>query len=444
MTKVIIELRVTNLDMSQVAGLVRNCEDYGFESDETWRAILPTEDSISLTIEPTAGTVCIRGEIPEEKIEELKRATNVENVWTDAKIVPFNSELDLTLPCEPYDCKHLIAKGDLDDVVRYLGADYIWNKGYKGDGIAIAICDTGVDKGEVPAYSDGWSPSTVYGPGTDAGSHGTMCAYDATHICPEANIYDIGVLKGSSSVEGVLSDAISGFQWAIDRFKADGTPQVMSNSWGIYQESWGPDYARNPKHPFTKKVKEAIQLGIIVTFAAGNCGPVCPSTRCAGDVGSGRSIWGANSLAEVITFGAANIHDEWIGYSSCGPGALDDKKPDLCSISHFKGYRDCDNGTSTANPVGAAVIALLKSVKGDLTPAETKSALQETSKDCCHSGWDIYSGSGIIDAKAAYIEIRGNIGTDTTELCAEIKKARNEIQEGIEALELLIEKHCKV
>ena len=64
MTKVIIELRVPNLDMSLVTDLVRMCEEYGFESDETWRATLPTEESISLTHEPTEGTVCIRGEIP--------------------------------------------------------------------------------------------------------------------------------------------------------------------------------------------------------------------------------------------------------------------------------------------------------------------------------------------------------------------------------------------
>jgi subtilisin family serine protease len=444
MTKVIVELRVPKLDMSLVMNLVHMCEDYGFKSDEAWRAVLPAEESISLTQEPTGGTVCIRGEIPEEKIEELKRAPNVENVWIDAKIAPFNSgtKLDITRLCEPYDCGHRTAKGDLEEVVRYLGVDYIWDEGYKGNGIVIAICDTGVDKGEVPAYSDGWSPSTIYKPGTDTGKHGTMCAYDAIHICPEAKIYDIGVLRGSGSVEGVLSDAISGFQWAIDRFKQDGTPQIMSNSWGIYQESWGHDYAKNPDHPFTRKVKEAIKLGIIVTFAAGNCGPMCPSTRCGGDVGSGRSIWGANSLAEVITFGAANIRDEWIGYSSCGPGALDDKKPDLCSISHFKGYHDCDNGTSTANPVGAAVIALLKNVEEDLTPANAKSVLQETSKDCCTSGWDIYSGSGIINAKAAYESIV-KPPEDLKKLCTALKSAKNKIQKGVEALDTLIEKHCK-
>lgn len=445
MTKVIVELRVSNLDMSLVMDLVHMCEEYGFESDEEWRAILPTEERISLTQEPTEGTVCIRGEIPEEKIEELKQAPNVENVWIDAKIAPFNSGtgLELTQACEPYDCEHRTAKGDLDAVVRYLGVDHIWDAGYKGNGIVLAICDTGVDKGKVPAYSDGWSPSTVYKPGTDSGSHGTMCAYDAIHICPDAKIYDIGVLKGSGSVEAVLSDAISGFQWSIDRLKQDGTPQIMSNSWGIYQESWGPDYAKNPNHPFTRKVKEAIKLGIVVTFAAGNCGPRCPSVRCGSDVGPDRSIWGANSLAEVITFGAANIEDTWIGYSSCGKGALDDKKPDLCSISHFKGYHDCDNGTSTANPVGAAVIALLKNVKSDLTPAKVKSVLQETAKDCCSSDWDIYAGSGIINAKAAYVSIKNEIPPDLNRICVALKKAKNKIQKGIDDLDTLIEKHCK-
>jgi hypothetical protein len=116
MTKVIVELRVSNLDMSLVMDLVHMCEEYGFESDEEWRAILPTEERISLTQEPTEGTVCIRGEIPEEKIEELKQAPNVENVWIDAKIAPFNSGtgLELTQACEPYDCEHRTAKGDLD------------------------------------------------------------------------------------------------------------------------------------------------------------------------------------------------------------------------------------------------------------------------------------------------------------------------------------------
>jgi hypothetical protein len=73
-----------------------------------------------------------------------------------------------------------------------------------------------------------------------------------------------------------LSNALQGFQWAIQRHKATGEPQVLSNSWGIYQQALSPDYATNPDHPFTRKVLDAINEGILVLFAAGNCGEVLP------------------------------------------------------------------------------------------------------------------------------------------------------------------------
>jgi subtilisin family serine protease len=229
-----------------------------------------------------------------------------------------------------------------------------------------------------------------------------MCAYDATGICPEARLYDLGLLKSTAGIEGFLSDALAAYQWALDHYRQDGTPHILSNSWGIYQEAWAPDYARDPNHPFTRKVIEVIREGMLVTFAAGNCGEVCPSSRCWADCGPGRSIWGANGHPEVITFGAANINEEWIGYSSQGPAALSDRKPDVCSISHFRGYTSSDNGTSAANPVGAGVIGLLKCAKPDLTQAEALSVLQRTARDICAPGWDANSGYGIINAKAAF------------------------------------------
>jgi hypothetical protein len=41
---------------------------------------------------------------------------------------------------------------------------------------------------------------------------------------------------------------------------------VLSNSWGIFQKSWDPDYACNPNHPFTRKVVEALDEGILRPF----------------------------------------------------------------------------------------------------------------------------------------------------------------------------------
>src|SRR6185503_10959744 len=152
--------------------------------------------------------------------------------------------------------------------------------------------------------------------------------------------------------------------------------------------------------------------GIIVLFAAGNCGASCPDGRCGPDNGPGRSIWGANGHPRVITVGAVNQNDRLVGYSSQGPAALDPNKPDFCSVTHFAGYfprvnpaHASDGGTSAATPIAAGVIALFKQCKPTLTHDEAKNALKGTARDIGPTGWDQHSGSGIINAKAAYDSI---------------------------------------
>ena len=155
-----------------------------------------------------------------------------------------------------------------------------------------------------------------------------------------------------------MSDALQAFQWAINQHMADGTPHVLTNSWGMFQQAWDPDYTTNPNHPFTRKVLEAIDEGILVLFAAGNCGATCPDGRCGADNGPGRSIWGANGHPRVITVGAVNMNEQFVGYSSQGPAALDANKPDFCSITHFTGYFTSDSGTSAATPIAGGVGAV--------------------------------------------------------------------------------------
>ncbi len=385
-----------------------------FKIDPEYKPISgsPTEKMVTSLAAANEKIVLIRGEIEEGREEELKALPNVVNVWTDAKIVPFNEgqilkkippfSLELaTTPCPPTDCDSRNAKGTIVDVAKYLRCDKLWAKGVKGKGIVIGICDTGVSKTAIPAFLGGWSANPVrYPPGTDPGGHGTMCATDALGMCPEAMIYDIGILKSKApDAQGLLSDAIAGYQWALDQYKK---PHILSNSWGLYNKYDALDYATDPDHPFTRKVVEVINAGIIVTFAAGNCGSGCrPSIRC-GTYGTGKSIWGANGHPMVITVGAANILEQWIGYSSQGPAPLDPKKPDFCAPSHFEGYTTCDNGTSAANPVCAGVIGLLKSHDTSLIQDNVKEALQKTAKNLCDDGWDPHSGYGMIQAEAAF------------------------------------------
>ena len=213
---------------------------------------------------------------------------------------------------------------------------------------------------------------------------------------PEANLYDICILEDG------ISSAMLGYDWAIEQFKKDGTPQILSNSWGIYDASKAPNYATNPNHPFSRKVAEAIDLGITVLVSAGNCGESCPSSRCEDYTGPGKDIWGANGHPDVITVGAMNQNLEWIGYSSSGPAALCDEKPDVCGISHFKGYFDPDTGTSAACPIVAGLVALLLQMSPHHKPATIQAVLQETALQIDgKTGWDSRTGYGLVQAEKA-------------------------------------------
>ena len=418
--RVILEIRVPRaLTADAALSMVSTDVDVpGFEIDGDFqpvrvspRAELATELTVS-----NEEIMLVRGTIEEEQEQALKDNPRVVAVWSDSRIEPVSDtaeppsspKLDLspeaaTSPCSPHDCDPTVAKGDLAQVAKYLGADYVWGKGFRGNGIVIGICDTGVRKSDVPALIGGWSPpgGSPWGD-NNAHYHGTMCSIDALGACPDAKILDIGVLKSQAGIAGLLSDAIAAYDWALSRFRSNGTPQILSNSWAIYKKSWAPDYACDPNHPFTRKVVETINAGMLICFAAGNCGQVCPDQRCGSDFGPGKSIWGANGHPRVITVGAANIKNEWIGYTSQGPACLAPKKPDVSAPSHFKGYTACDGGTSAACPVLAGVLGLLRNARPDLKQDVAKSVLQQTARDICAQGWDPHSGHGIIQAKAAF------------------------------------------
>ena len=342
-------------------------------------------------------------------IQEIRQRPDVLDVWPDTPITPFQC------PIPPCDCSPGTPKGTIADVANYLGVSQVWAAGYKGTGIVVGVVDGGitaqgrpVKAGEttrrIPRVIGGW-PSDW---GTEAGrwnQHGNMCSTDVLGMAPEAQLYDLRI-SGAPDIPSTISRALQAFQWAIDRHRVDGTPHVLSNSWGIFQESWDTTYARNPNHPFTRKVVETLDEGILVLFAAGNCGGTCPDGRCGSDNGPGSSIWGANSHPRVMTVGAVNKNEEFVGYSSQGPGALDPNKPDFCSVTHFTGYFTSDSGTSAATPILAGAVALLKQAVSSASQDGIKTALKATAKDIGPAGFDQHSGAGIVRIKAALDRMR--------------------------------------
>lgn len=426
MQKVLVELRVPNnqgiLAASRAAGQI-NVDSFRFDTSYEPIKVNPSSEQVFSLQANNQETVIVRGIIEENQINELESQANVVKVYQDTPIAPFDIDLleknkDLVAPTTGVencpiascDCSPTIAKGTIADVAKYLGADQIWASGFKGEGIVVGIVDGGItaegrDVG--PSETIRRVKNVIGGPTSDWGTtakawgeHGNMSATDVLGMAPAAKLYDCRISGGDA-----ISNALKVFDWAIKQYQADGTPQILTNSWGIYQESWDEFYANNPEHPFTRKVVEAINQGILVLFAAGNCGGSCPSQRCGTDFGSGKSIWGANGHPLVMTVGAVNKDEQFIGYSSQGPASLDPNKPDFCSISHFKGYFASDNGTSAACPIAAGIVALLKQAKSDLNPQLAKKVLQSTAKNIGEPGFDHHSGAGIIQAKAAFDQL---------------------------------------
>ena len=441
--QVLVELAKPKSSDSRDLSLARDLIQQGFELDTEYGAIsMPPNPEMARSLDlRDMDLVMVRGKIEKDKIKDLEAQADVIAVWEDtAGIRPFSgknnhyiqviSDARGLCPIPPCDCDSGTPKGSINDVVKYLGVDGIHAAGIKGQGVVVAIQDGGItaegrsinsqDTSDpdwpgklIPNVIDGsmsdWGTTGVGNPPFERWDwHGNMCATDVLGIAPEAKLYDLRITGDA------LGNASKNLDWAIKRHRLDGTPHIITNSWGYYMEEWDPNYTTNPNHPLTKKVIQAIDEGIIVLFAAGNCGGnPCADPRCESDTGQGRSIWGANGHNRVITVAAVNKNEQYVGYSSCGPAALDPNKPDFASITHFTGFFNSDSGTSAATPIAAGVVALLKQKSQSITHDEVKSILMMTAKSKGGPDLKVFLGAGIIQAKAAYDKISGQTTTIT-------------------------------
>lgn len=227
-------------------------------------------------------TLVVRADMARSAIARVRAQPHVVGVWADPQVVPVPAD-DVAAAI---DCTPQLSTGSAAEVARAVGADRVWQaSGFRGDGVVVGIVDGGVDGARFPV-AGGWSPDPASPPGHARvawAGHGNMCAFDASIACPQVRFFDysIGKTAPGAGIGGLLSSALQAFQRALTQFKADATPQVLSNSWGLYQVAWDPfppgdpsNYTHNPQHVFTRKLVELLDAGILVTFAAGNCGGV--------------------------------------------------------------------------------------------------------------------------------------------------------------------------
>ena len=342
----------------------------------------------------TSATQVIAVQLDADAYDDLNSRDGV-RVWPNSAITLIKAD------CGP-DWRPAVSVDAIRDELHVADAWEI--AGSRGEGIVIGVIDEGVDGSEYPVIG-GFNRAGGQRPGA-AGidSHGSMCAADIAVAAPDAQLYDYPFLVRFSS------SALAMFSAVLEQRRLDGTPHVVSNSWGFVSVPPKEDDPNNEiwdlDHPLHRKIREVVASGAPVVFAAGNCGEPCPSGNCKeSSIGAGQSIHGSNSLEEVITVAAVNSNGERIGYSSQGPGMFKEEKPDVAAYSHFFGNfgpgrpagnasTPFDNGTSAACPVAAGVVALILAAHRDISPAQVRDAIVASAG----GPWSPDTGHGVIDA----------------------------------------------
>lgn len=321
--------------------------------------------------------------------------------------------------------------------VDLVNAPDVWEQGFTGEDIIVAVLDTGVNANHQDLAGRMWVHPEFPNHGynfvddnnntTDNQSHGTHCAGTVagngtagttTGMAPGATIMALKVLNdsGGGTEAGV---------WAAIQFSADYGAHVMSLSLG-WQHSWGPD-----RSAWRTAMTNAMEAGVIAAVAAGNEGgwggaPPPANIRTPGDCPApwthpDQVATGTNSA--VVTIGSTTQTDAISSFSSKGPVTWQNIAPfndyayspgtgliipdvvapgsDILSLTHNSntGYT-VKSGTSMATPAVAGIMALMLSKNPGLTPEQISQILEESALPLSTGKSNTY-GSGRVDALAA-------------------------------------------
>lgn len=297
--------------------------------------------------------------------------------------------------------------------VRRVQADAVHDDGTNGNGVVVAVLDSGVDGdhpdlvdsyvGGVDVVANGSDPADAHGHGTFVA--GVVAGADdgsgVVGVAPGVSIFDVRVLNGS--LVGTPSDLVAGVERAVEgpdgEVGTDDDADVILMSLASFV---GPE-----------SLKAALDAayeehGVVVVAAAGNTGELdYPDT-----------VTFPGRYAEVVAVGAVDREDERPSWSGAGPH-LELVAPGVSvrSTARGGGYVRLD-GTSVAAPHVAGVAALVLDSRvppvadhdgdGDWGALEVRERLRLTARDLGPEGPDDDFGHGLVDALAATGEPRAN------------------------------------
>jgi serine protease AprX len=303
---------------------------------------------------------------------------------------------------------------------KVVGADKLWNEGIDGDGVAVAVVDTGIANvadlsGRVVGgvdFSGGNNPyNDEFGHGTFVAGliagNGASSNGQYKGVAPKARLVSVKIAgaDGSSDVSHVLA----AMQWIVS----------YKDTYGIRVAnlSLGTDSTQTYHlSPLNSAVERAWDSGIVVTVSSSNNGPGAGTVSKPGD---DPLVVTVGALDDKGTPGRGD--DVMAGFSGQGPTSADGlTKPDLVApgrsvislrapgsaidsaypgsrvgSAYFKG-----SGTSFSTAVTSGTAALLFDREPGLTPDQVKARLLHTA-GVGPVGDPNVDGQGSLDAYAA-------------------------------------------
>jgi subtilisin family serine protease len=321
-----------------------------------------------------------------------------------------------------------------DDVAAILNAISAHRNGTIGQGITVAMPDTGFYRHPfftAQHYSVNTPITMVRGtdPSKDPVGHGTGEAANIFALAPGCTLQPIR----ASDNRGNLVASIAGFLKAKEI-----NPRIITSSWGG-DEQYPPSGPPNQMDlAVAAEIRDAIQRGMLVIFSAGNgqfsVEPQVEGVLAAGGVFADQS--GSLRASDYASGYQSTWFDRHVVPTVCGLVGMQPRAqylmlpvPPGCEIDEEEA-QPADNdspdgtpgndgwalfsGTSAAAPQLAGAAALLLGAKPAMTPAQVIQALSQSAVDVvvgrsfpqvfnepATPGPDLATGTGLINLGAA-------------------------------------------
>ena len=263
-----------------------------------------------------------------------------------------------------------------------INADAAWLTGYEGDGVVVAIFDTGIDLNH-PDLKDAeivyaWNYVEDSPDVTDGDGHGTLVA----GVITATTNNQIGIAgiaaKTKLAIFKVLEE--SGGSW-MDLARA--IREARGVGADVYVMSLGGTVGGRAGSLVERELDLAYNSGGVIVAAAGNDGTDVPTYPAAHD--------------NVIGVGAIEKNDTRASWSNFGVN-VELMAPGVSIAStYLDGGYAYASGTSFAAPHVAGVAALLLGKDPSLTPDGVRERLHSTAVNL---GDSYYYGYGLVDAQA--------------------------------------------